>query len=917
MHNHNNGSCQTCGSSCGSSKFCSDDCKSSYDTSKNDTETTTLPADQVTTSDLLLINTGGSCQSCGDASGESNFCSDECASSFEAQASTNTETTNQASSSAQATTEDTQTAQMTAEASVTVGSSVTGIIGTEGEVDFISVVLEAGVTYQIDLEGTPTASGTLTDPLLTGIFFEDGVTRAAAANDDGGLVTNSRILFTPTVSGTYIIGASHFDNANQTDTGTYTLFVDTEENSTRPDQHQTNFTPRNGNNVVDGLTTSREFSEGDDGVTRITFSFPDEDAVFTEPFILEDDDAGTEIDLTETNVEASARAVEIFRNGLNFISEVANVEFQEIEEDGANFGVLRLSGNSADSGNVLGIASFPGRSNAAGDIFLFEDFIGSGTRLDFVTLHELGHALGLSHPSSEFPDQFFGAEFTLLVPSFQSAFFDGVTSADLFPTTFGYADILTLRHLYDGLDTAFSGDDTYVFDLSNRYFETIYDLGGTDTIQITGTGAGVDINLTPNQDFLGGAFINVGTTIRYFGGGQVVGTRTDTVFVSPETVIENIIASVEDDRIVGNTANNRIEGGEGEDTVQGADGNDRIRGDGGDDRLQGNAGNDFIVGGTGDDTVSAGEGDDEVFAGSGDTGNDLVVGESGNDILAGGGGNDLLVGGTFTGQVDGLVAFEDISSAAGSDTLFGGSGNDTLIGAKFDDADGDFIVDAGELVFSASSSNAIFAGTGDDQIYGDAGSDVLGGGIGDDTVLAGDGNDVIFGGRDTNGTTLNDVLNGEDGNDEIFASFGNDSVFGGAGNDTIFGGSGNDTIDGGSGDDDIFNSAGNDTVTGGSGDDTLRANAGDDQLTGGDGSDTFFFTAGGGQDTVTDFNVQEDILDLSNTSTDFLNLGAVTAASSETIVDGISGVLIDLGSGDTVFLQGITLESLNNVGFTF
>nr|WP_281501508.1 hypothetical protein [Kordiimonas laminariae] len=806
---------------------------------------------------------------------------------------------------------------MTAEASVTVGSSVTGTISVEGEVDFIEVVLQAGVTYQIDLEGTPTASGTLTDPLLTGIFLEDGVTRVANGNDDGGLVTNSRILFTPTVSGTYLIGASHFDNTNQIDTGSYTLYVDTEENSTRPDQHETEFTPNSGNNVINGLTTTQQFSPSDDGITRVTFSFPDEDATFTAPFILDDEDAGTEIDLTETNVPASARAVEIFRNGLDFISEVANVQFEEIQEDGANFGVLRLSGNNADSGNVLGIAGLPSRSNTAGDIFLFEDFIGDNSRLDFVTLHELGHALGLSHPTDEFPSQFFGAEFTLLVPSFQSAFFDDVTSADLFPTTFGYADILTLRHIYDGLDTAFSGDDTYVFDLSNRYFETIYDLGGTDTIRITGAGTGVDINLTPDQDNLGGAFINVGTTIRYFGGGRVVGTRTETVFVSPETVIENIIASVEDDRVIGNAADNLIEGGEGDDTVQGADGNDRIRGEEGDDRLQGNDGNDFIVGGAGNDTVSAGRGNDEVFAGSGDTGNDVLVGESGNDILAGGGGNDLIVGDALTSSFQGLANIEGVSTAAGSDTLFGGSGNDTIIAAKFDDSDGDLIVDSGELVFTNSSSNTAFAGSGDDVLYGDAGSDILGGGIGNDTVLAGDGNDVIFGGRDTDSGVLNDVLDGEDGNDEIFASFGDDSVLGGNGSDTIFGGSGSDTIDGGAGDDDLFNSAGNDTVTGGSGDDTLRANAGDDQLTGGTGSDTFFFNGNSGDDVITDFNTANDVLDISNTTTDFTDLASVTAAASETTISGISGVLIDLGGGNSVFLQGLTLNTLNNADFTF
>lgn len=43
--------------------------------------------------------------------------------------------------------------------SVTVGGSVTGTIEEEGDVDFFAVQLEAGVTYQIDLEGSRTGQG--------------------------------------------------------------------------------------------------------------------------------------------------------------------------------------------------------------------------------------------------------------------------------------------------------------------------------------------------------------------------------------------------------------------------------------------------------------------------------------------------------------------------------------------------------------------------------------------------------------------------------------------------------------------------------------------------------------------------------------------------------------------------------------
>ena len=49
---------------------------------------------------------------------------------------------------------------------VEVGASVTGNIGTDGDADWFRVDLEAGKTYQIDLEGPYNGRGTLEDPLL-------------------------------------------------------------------------------------------------------------------------------------------------------------------------------------------------------------------------------------------------------------------------------------------------------------------------------------------------------------------------------------------------------------------------------------------------------------------------------------------------------------------------------------------------------------------------------------------------------------------------------------------------------------------------------------------------------------------------------------------------------------------------------
>ncbi|HEY8360204.1 MAG TPA: hypothetical protein VIL30_22335, partial [Ramlibacter sp.] len=70
---------------------------------------------------------------------------------------------------------------------------------------------------------------------------------------------------------------------------------------------------------------------------------------------------------------------------------------------------------------------------------------------------------------------------------------------------------------------------------------------------------------------------------------------------------------------------------------------------------------------------------------------------------------------------------------------------------------------------------------------------------------------------------------------------------------TQYGGSGNDTLNGG---------GGNDTLYGGSGNDTLNGGADSDNLYGGQGNDTFVFT-GKSSDTIRDFNVANDTIDIS------------------------------------------------------
>ena len=105
---------------------------------------------------------------------------------------------------------------------VAVDGTTTGLIAPyAGDLDWFAVELVAGRTYTIDLRGSPTDDGTLSDPLLYGIHDADGNRISGTRNDDGGEGYNSRLTFTATESGTHYIAAGAFG----WNWGTYTVEV--------------------------------------------------------------------------------------------------------------------------------------------------------------------------------------------------------------------------------------------------------------------------------------------------------------------------------------------------------------------------------------------------------------------------------------------------------------------------------------------------------------------------------------------------------------------------------------------------------------------------------------------------------------------------------------------------------------------
>jgi len=104
---------------------------------------------------------------------------------------------------------------------LTINSTIRGEIEESLDQDWFKVNLSGGQTYLINLEGSPTYSGSLGDTYLAGIFDSSGQFIIDTTNDDGGTVLNSQLEFIAPTSGTYYISASAYGSG----TGTYSLSI--------------------------------------------------------------------------------------------------------------------------------------------------------------------------------------------------------------------------------------------------------------------------------------------------------------------------------------------------------------------------------------------------------------------------------------------------------------------------------------------------------------------------------------------------------------------------------------------------------------------------------------------------------------------------------------------------------------------
>ena len=88
---------------------------------------------------------------------------------------------------------------------ISFGTPVAGELETGGDKDVYSLSVTSGGTYQIDLRGSTSGLGTLSDPLLRVL---DANSAVLAENDDGGTGLESSLSFTTSGSGNFFRGRS-------------------------------------------------------------------------------------------------------------------------------------------------------------------------------------------------------------------------------------------------------------------------------------------------------------------------------------------------------------------------------------------------------------------------------------------------------------------------------------------------------------------------------------------------------------------------------------------------------------------------------------------------------------------------------------------------------------------------------------
>ena len=239
------------------------------------------------------------------------------------------------------------------------------------------------------------------------------------------------------------------------------------------------------------------------------------------------------------------------------------LSFTEVADTATSYGQLRFGANQQTT--TKGYSYIPGQTPdaRAGDVWLDLEtlqLLSPGQEGWEVLLHEIGHALGLSHPKAESSV----TTATVLLDEWNDNGYTVMSSlqspSKLWQSWFGALDIQALQSLYGTGRPLATGNDTYMYGNSQgQSLSTLRDAGGTDFLDLSKNSLGAYVDLKP------GSFSSIGITAQGYG-------AYNNVFIDSSTTIENVIGTAYDDVIFGNDANNLIYEWGGNDVIDGRGG---------------------------------------------------------------------------------------------------------------------------------------------------------------------------------------------------------------------------------------------------------------------------------------------------------------------------------------------------------